>query len=109
MDILDIFWTFDLNHLSPLWGYFFSVNGLDVIVLLSLVLFIWLCIVIIQGKWSLMSFSMMLDSVGVCSLVLRNTLSIRVALFVVILVGFDIVGSRFFFRLVSKNSFVCEC
>ena len=23
MDILDIFWTFYLNHLSPLWGYFF--------------------------------------------------------------------------------------
>ena len=22
MDILDIFWTFYLNHLSPLWGYF---------------------------------------------------------------------------------------
>ena len=22
MDILDIFWTFHLNHLSPLWGYF---------------------------------------------------------------------------------------
>ena len=26
MDILDFFWTFYLNHLSPLWGYFF-VNG----------------------------------------------------------------------------------
>ena len=24
MDILDIFWTFYLNHLSPLWGYFYS-------------------------------------------------------------------------------------
>ena len=24
MDILDFFWTFYLNHLSPLWGYFFS-------------------------------------------------------------------------------------
>ena len=23
MDILDIFWTFHLNHLSPLWGYFY--------------------------------------------------------------------------------------
>ena len=23
MDILDIFWTFYLNHLSPLWGYFY--------------------------------------------------------------------------------------
>ena len=23
MDILDFFWTFYLNHLSPLWGYFF--------------------------------------------------------------------------------------
>ena len=22
LDILDIFWTFCLNHLSPLWGYF---------------------------------------------------------------------------------------
>ena len=22
MDILDIFWTFYLNHLSPLWDYF---------------------------------------------------------------------------------------
>ena len=22
MDIFDIFWTFYLNHLSPLWGYF---------------------------------------------------------------------------------------
>ena len=22
MDIMDFFWTFDLNHLSPLWGYF---------------------------------------------------------------------------------------
>ena len=22
MDILDYFWTFYLNHLSPLWGYF---------------------------------------------------------------------------------------
>ena len=26
MDILDIFWTFYLNHLSPLWGYFFSYD-----------------------------------------------------------------------------------
>ena len=24
MDILDFFWTFYLNHLSPLWGYFFT-------------------------------------------------------------------------------------
>ena len=24
MDILDFFWTFYLNHLSPLWGYFLS-------------------------------------------------------------------------------------
>ena len=24
MDILDFFWTFYLNHLSPLWGYFFA-------------------------------------------------------------------------------------
>ena len=23
MDILDFFWTFYLNHLSPIWGYFF--------------------------------------------------------------------------------------
>ena len=23
MDILDIFWTFYLHHLNPLWGYFF--------------------------------------------------------------------------------------
>ena len=23
MDILDFFWTFYLNHLSPLWGYFY--------------------------------------------------------------------------------------
>ena len=22
---MDIFWTFYLNHLSPLWGYFFAV------------------------------------------------------------------------------------
>ena len=22
MDILDFFWTFYLNHVSPLWGYF---------------------------------------------------------------------------------------
>ena len=29
MDILDFFWTFYLNHLSPLWGYFliFSSQG----------------------------------------------------------------------------------
>ena len=40
---------------------------------------------------------------------LRNTLSINVALFVVILVGLDIVGSRFLFRLISRNSFVCGC
>ena len=25
---MDIFWTFYLNHLSPLWGYF--LNGMDV-------------------------------------------------------------------------------
>ena len=25
MDILDIFWTFYLNRLSPLQGYFFSI------------------------------------------------------------------------------------
>ena len=25
-DLLDIFWTFYLNHLSPLWGYFFLVQ-----------------------------------------------------------------------------------
>ena len=25
MDILDIFWTFYLNHLSPLWGYFYNI------------------------------------------------------------------------------------
>ena len=24
MDILDFFWTFYLNHLSPLWGLFFE-------------------------------------------------------------------------------------
>ena len=24
MDILDFFWTFYLNHLSPLWGYFYT-------------------------------------------------------------------------------------
>ena len=23
MDILDFFWTFYLNHLSPVWGYFY--------------------------------------------------------------------------------------
>ena len=27
MDILDIFWTFYLNHLSPLWGYFWWFQG----------------------------------------------------------------------------------
>ena len=26
MDILDFFWTFYLNHLSPLWGYFLSTE-----------------------------------------------------------------------------------
>ena len=26
MDILDFFWTFYLNHLSPVWGYFFYVQ-----------------------------------------------------------------------------------
>ena len=26
MDILDIFWTFYLNYLSPLWGYFYFQN-----------------------------------------------------------------------------------
>ena len=26
MDILDIFWTFYLNHLSPLWGYFSTMS-----------------------------------------------------------------------------------
>ena len=25
MDILDLFWTFHLNHLSPLWGYFWEI------------------------------------------------------------------------------------
>ena len=25
IDIFDIFWTFYFNHLSPLWGYFFSL------------------------------------------------------------------------------------
>ena len=24
MDILDFFWTFYLNHLSPVWGYFYT-------------------------------------------------------------------------------------
>ena len=28
MDILDFFWTFYLNHLSPLWGYFFPTTSL---------------------------------------------------------------------------------
>ena len=28
MDILDIFWTFYLNHLSPLQGYFFPTKSL---------------------------------------------------------------------------------
>ena len=27
MDILDFFWTFYLNHLSPLWGYFLKVRS----------------------------------------------------------------------------------
>ena len=27
MDILDFFWTFYLNHLSPLWGYFYPVSS----------------------------------------------------------------------------------
>ena len=26
MDILDFFWTFYLNHLSPLWGYFLKLS-----------------------------------------------------------------------------------
>ena len=26
MDIFDIFWTLYLNHLSPLWGYYFQAN-----------------------------------------------------------------------------------
>ena len=29
MDILDIFWTFHLNHLSPLWGYFHIIKKND--------------------------------------------------------------------------------
>ena len=29
MDILDFFWTFYLNHLSPLWGYFYCLFYLD--------------------------------------------------------------------------------
>ena len=33
MDILDFFWTFYLNHLSPIWGYFFLVLGLLVLVM----------------------------------------------------------------------------
>ena len=56
-----------------------------------------------------MSLKIMLDSVGVCSLVLRSTLSSRVALLVVILVGFEMVGIIFLFRFISRNSFVCVC
>ena len=26
MDIWTFFWTFYLNHLIPLWGYFFTMN-----------------------------------------------------------------------------------
>ena len=29
LDILDIFWTFYLNHLSPLWGYFLQTLVFD--------------------------------------------------------------------------------
>ena len=32
MDILDFFWTFYLNHLSPIWGYFFMSIKLEVFV-----------------------------------------------------------------------------
>ena len=27
---MDIFWTFYLNHLSPLWGYFLARETFDV-------------------------------------------------------------------------------
>ena len=42
MDILDIFWTFYLNPLSPLWGYFLnsgktSLRGILIAVALPLV------------------------------------------------------------------------
>ena len=42
MDILDIFWTFYLNPLSPLWGYFLnsgktSLRGILIAVPLPLV------------------------------------------------------------------------
>ena len=30
MDILDFFWTFYLNHLSPLWGYFSKLESWSV-------------------------------------------------------------------------------
>ena len=32
MDILDFFWTFYLNHLSPLWGYFLNFTTLLLII-----------------------------------------------------------------------------
>ena len=36
MDILDFFWTFYLNHLSPLWGYFFAtVKSFDADIAIS--------------------------------------------------------------------------
>ena len=33
MDILDFFWTFYLNHLSPLWGYFYLCTSYFVLLL----------------------------------------------------------------------------
>ena len=29
MDILDLFWTFYLYHLNPLWGYFWNFDLLE--------------------------------------------------------------------------------
>ena len=37
MDILDFFWTFYLNHLSPLWGYFSDLGQKVVASLNSLI------------------------------------------------------------------------
>ena len=62
-----------------------------------------------HGRWSLMSLIMIVGSILLCNFVLRNILSIKVALLVVILVGFDMVGKRFLFKFTSRNSFVWGC
>ena len=62
-----------------------------------------------HGRWSLMSFTTMLDSYSDWNVLPMIILSRSVAVFLVILVGLVMVGSNWCSRLSSMNSFVGLC